>query len=193
MTVEIPNFIGLAGRKRSGKDTAAAVLESMGFQKLAFAAPMKHMLSVLLQYQGVDVDVVERMLEGDLKEVPTPFLGGRSPRYALQKLGTEWGRDMMGEDFWVEILVNASDQFPAVVVSDVRFPNEVEILKTKRKAEIFRITRPGLDIPADAHPSENKIDELVVDQEIENAAPSPEAFQQQFFAILMGAEAGDIQ
>ena len=40
----------------------------------------------------------EAHIEGALKEVPCELLGGKTPRYAMQTLGTEWGRDTDQQD-----------------------------------------------------------------------------------------------
>lgn len=159
-------IIGFTGRKRSGKDTAAAALIVNGHTRLSFAGPIKLMIRALLEYQGLGPEMIERMLEGDLKEVPTPYLGGRSPRYAMQTLGTEWGRDLMASNLWADILINTSGLFEEVVVSDVRFPNEVEKLKGVG-AKVIRVIRPG-NPTNDNHPSEAQIDDLPVDYEIVN-------------------------
>lgn len=181
---DVSDFVGLTGRKRSGKNTAALAYEAAGYTQMAFATPIKIMVIALLSYQGVDDETIGRMMDGDLKEVPTPFLAGRSPRHAMQTLGTEWGRKLMGEDIWIDMLVNASDQFEMVVVTDVRFPNEVEALRKRCHAEIVRITRPGL--PAgDGHASEAHIDTLEVDQDIVNDASSAEEFANTVARLLV--------
>ena len=181
-------LVGFTGRKRSGKDTAAAVFVHAGYHRLAFATPLKHMLGVLLQYQGVPASQAELMIEGNLKEVPSPFLGGRSPRHCMQTLGTEWGRGMVSDDLWVRTLVNTAQHFPLVVVSDVRFPNEVEAIK-RAGGVVYRVVRPGLSVE-DMHPSEAQIDTLEVDGELLNIAPSAEEFQLEVLALLQKPRAG---
>ncbi|AKU43579.1 nucleoside hydrolase [Caulobacter phage Seuss] len=169
-------FIGLAGRKRSGKNTAAEAGRAAGWLEMSFATPIKLMIGTLLAYQGVGEEVIQRMLHGDLKEQPTRFLGDKSPRQAMQLLGTEWGRDLMHPNLWANILVNAAwaEDFETVVVTDVRFPNEVDILR-ENGGSIFRIERPGLP-KDDTHASEAGIDELLVDEVLINDAPSAEAW-----------------
>lgn len=174
-------IIGFAGRKGAGKDTAARVFVASGWDHMKMAGALKAMLHSLLAYQGLDDDLIFRMLEGDLKEVDTPFLGGHSPRHAMKTLGTEWGREHMGEDFWVQIFMNSVDG-KDVVCSDVRFPNEVEAIQ-ERGGQVFRISRPGTVV--DDHPSEALIDELDVDAEIENHADSAPEFARDI-ALLMG-------
>ena len=167
-------IIGFCGRKRSGKDTAAAVAVQEGFMQLSFASPMKQMLRQLLHAQGARPHEIQAMLEGDLKEVPTPYFNDQSPRHAMQTLGTEWGRKALGDDFWVNTLMRTSSMYSRVVISDVRFPNEADAIRTKGGL-VFRITRPGL-ANNDNHPSEALIDKITVDGEIENSA-SLEEFQ----------------
>lgn len=159
-------IIGFAGRKRSGKDTAAAVLEPKGFARLSFAQPIKSMLGVFLGNQGLDPHTVVSMLEGDLKEEPSPYLQGQSPRYAMQTLGTEWGRNLLGGEIWVRALINRAHLYENVVISDVRFPNEVAAVQYAG-GKVYRISRPGLSV-VDDHASENQIDHLLVDGQILN-------------------------
>ena len=153
-------IVGLTGLRGSGKDTAAKVLYEQGFAHLKMAGPLKGMLDGLLLSQGVDRPTRQRMLEGDLKELPTPFLSGRSPRYAMQTLGTEWGRDLMAGNFWVETFERSCTQYRDVVCSDIRFPNEVDACDV-----VYRIDRGGA---ADVHPSEALIPTLKVDAVIYN-------------------------
>lgn len=175
-------IVGFTGRKRSGKDTAAAVYVQAGYTRLSFASPLKNMIAALLQYQGVPSSIIMDMIEGNAKEVPTPFLGGRSPRHCMQTLGTEWGRDLIKTNLWADVLINTARHFPLVVVSDVRFPNEVETIR-KAGGVVYRINRPGL-VANDHHSSEVQIDELDVDGELTNSAASAEEFQLEVLALL---------
>lgn len=159
-------IVGITGRKRSGKDTAAEGLAD--HTRLSFAAPIKLMIRALLVYRKCPEDLIERMLEGDLKEVPSPYLNGKTPRHAMQTLGTEWGRDLISEDLWVDAMIEVANDHDLVVCSDVRFPNEVTQLRAAGGVviRIFRPDRPVSDF--DNHPSETQIDELDVDFEITN-------------------------
>lgn len=158
-------LIGFTGRKRSGKDTAAAGLQALGFESLSFAFLMKEMLGVMLEHQGATDEEIHGMLYGDYKEVPTPLLGNRSPRHAMQTLGTEWGRCLIDTNIWVDATMRAAMQLPRVVIPDVRFHNEVKAIQD-RGGVVIRITRAGVAV--DQHESERWIDELEVDFELEN-------------------------
>ncbi|WP_291732376.1 hypothetical protein [Leisingera sp. F5] len=128
-----PRVIGLCGLAGSGKTTAAEFLEGLGYIRIAFADPLKAMLRALMASAGVPEDYAERMLAGDLKEAEIVDLGGRSPRYAMQTLGTEWGRNLMHPDFWVEIAMRRArdilDAGGRVVFEDVRMANEAAAVR----------------------------------------------------------------
>lgn len=147
--------IGLVGLKQAGKSTTADYLvRRHGFERGKFAAALKAMLRVLLLYRGAGDEIVERMIEGDLKEVSTPLLNWKTPREAMQTLGTEWGRDCVHPDLWVDTETERVGRSltRGVVFEDVRFPNEVAAIR-RMGGRIWQIDRPGLPLP-DLHVSE---------------------------------------
>jgi hypothetical protein len=165
-------LIAFTGLKGSGKDTA---VQATARVNVKFATLLKKMIETLLVEQGVDRQTIHRMLEGDLKEVPSPYLNGRTPRHAMQTIGTEWGRNCMGEDIWVNLTMNVVDACPgAVAISDARFPNEVAAIQA-RGGKVYRIDR-GLP-QNDLHPSEASILDLAVDGVIINDFSSAEEFR----------------
>lgn len=139
-----PRLIALTGAAGSGKSTAASYLvEHHGYVRVRFAQPLKDMMAAL----GLD----ERHIEGDLKQTPMEELSGQTPRYAMQTLGTEWGRNCMGDDFWVNLWRQDALRHERVVVDDCRFPNEAEAIHALG-GKIIKITgRGGI---AGAHASE---------------------------------------
>lgn len=175
-------IVGFCGRKGSGKDTASEVFERHGAVHIKFAGALKSMLVTLLLFQGVEEDVVFRMIEGDLKEIPSDYLGGRSPRYAMQTIGTEWARDLMAPDLWVQVFKAAASKFPLVVCSDVRFPNEVKAINDLG-GQVYRVERLGVD-RTDEHPSESMIDLLDVDGTLYNAGTSIPDFHQHIYEMF---------
>lgn len=128
-------LIALHGPAGSGKSHAASILvEEFGFARMKFAGPLKTMLHTLLTYAGVPERELTRYSEGDLKETPIDLLEGKTPRHLMVTLGTEWGRDLIGPDLWVNLAMQPILEHLAaglsVVVDDCRFVNEArEIIK----------------------------------------------------------------
>jgi len=149
----IIGFTGLAG---SGKSTAAKHLIQMhGFARGKFAGALKDMFRALLLYRRVDPTLIERMIDGDLKETASPALNGRTPRHAMQTLGTEWGRNCMDANLWVDTEIDATANQSRLVFDDVRFPNEAEAVLAAGGV-IVHIERPGSGRIAAGHASEGQ-------------------------------------
>ncbi len=174
----------------AGKTTLAARLNTRyGYARMKMAGPLKSMLTAYLHSQGLSTKEVERMIEGDLKNEPSVYLGGRTPRHAMQTLGTEWGRDCMSTDFWVdaaaEQIENAIEKGLGVVVDDIRFPNEMEMIRDFGGI-VVRVRRPALEmvntkpwykrIFSKSHTSEGSLNGEVFDLEIVNGYTDPVEF-----------------
>ena len=136
-------LIGIAGKARSGKDTAAKyLLNKLGgdWYIASFADPMKEMLNVI----GVDT--------GDgFKDLPVNQYSV-STRHMLQTLGTEWGRNLISNDFWVDVFANMN-AYQCVIVPDIRFENEAELIR-EHGVLICIEGRGGID---GSHISERKL------------------------------------
>lgn len=158
-------LIGMVGLRRSGKDTAAAALIKHGYAGVKFAGALKAMLHAYLHYIGISPEDSERMIEGELKETPTVAFKNRTPRYAMQTLGTEWGRDLIHKNLWVNSTLRRAAMFDKAVITDARFQNEVQAIHDAGGV-IIRVTRPG--VSADSHISEQETASLKHDYEITN-------------------------
>ena len=144
----------------SGKTTAAERLVSHhGFRRIAFATPLKHMASGLLDAMGFSFAENYDRISGSRKEEMIPVLGITS-RDLQQKLGTEFGRKMIRESLWVDITMSVVQQCLAagesVVIDDMRFPNEYEALLAAG-ADCRRIVRPDATVTR-SHVSEGALD-----------------------------------
>lgn len=150
-------LIGLIGKRRSGKDTAADALLPFGYKRLKFADALKAMINALLWEAGCSVADREAMIEGTLKDSPTKFLCNQTPRWAMQTLGTEWGRKLIDPDIWVKLTLMKAKARAKVVITDVRFPNEAWAVRDAG-GTLIRIVRPSMNFRSDDHSSETEIE-----------------------------------
>lgn len=174
--MKTPLRIAFTGLKGSGKDTAAEVFTRRGYANVKFATPLKKMLYAFYESVGVKGRFASRKIDGDLKEVPCPYLNGQTPRWAMQSLGTEWGRLQISSTLWVDSAQRVFDQHHLIVVSDLRFENELEHLR-KNGFVIYRIER-SMDYERDLHASEQSILWMDVDHVLVNDFDSAEEFQE---------------
>ena len=188
------NAIGLTGYAGSGKDTAALGLIELGWERLAFADPLKECMLALnpIVTAAPDEHILRKQIEAGVTEL-TPGYGVTYLRLAqaveavgwteakklteirrlLQVFGTEVVRDHFGFDTWVNYA--RAHMLPGIdyVFTDVRFSNEVEMIH-RSGGLVVRITRPGVRA-VNAHASDD-IDNLLTDFTIDNDG-TPEALQ----------------
>jgi hypothetical protein len=164
-----PYILGLHGAIGCGKDTVAQRLCSHhGFEAMAFADPLRAGLLAMFDVCGL---TEQHFVDRALKETRTPALNGRSPRHAMRSLGTEWGRDALGDDVWLtvaaarlQMLINEGVQ--RIVITDVRFPNEAEALR-ELGGEIAMVFRPGREA-TEEHRSDHSLHLCALDWTIYN-------------------------
>lgn len=150
-------IVGLTGKAGSGKDTAAdslcEALQARGkrTKTMAFADPIRAALAAM----GVPTSYI---YQRHLKEVEIPGWGA-SYRKLSQTLGTEWGRELIGNDFWVRRLADRVVELgmltrlpDVLVITDVRMQNEADWVKT-RLGLLVHVVRPDLGTVRD-HASE---------------------------------------
>lgn len=161
--------IGLAGWARSGKDTVADYLvESHGYTKMSFAAPMKEAMYRLNPRITVN-EIANTALRVGIDVYGWDGIKERSPdvRGLLQRFGTEVGREMFGNDFWVTAAIKEIPDGAKAVFSDVRYPNEADAVR-KLGGKVWRVSRPGVG-PANDHESEHALNDYKFDQVVENS------------------------
>lgn len=174
-------IIGLSGYARCGKDAAAEVLVSKyGFTRVAFADKLRECIYQLnpvvtvKPYFNWGTEPPNGMTRVFLQEVidvygwdgykETEY--GPEIRRLLQRLGTEAGRDLLGDNIWVDAALTGHPTDAKIVVTDVRFPNEAERIK-ELGGLLVRVSRPGVKA-VNAHASETSLDDWDFDYTLEN-------------------------
>lgn len=128
--------IGLTGFVGSGKTTVSNwFTQNHSFRRLSFAEPLRKMIMSL----GVPEEVLRDPI---LKEQPHPALLGRSPRFAMETLGTGWGRQTMHPHFWVGHFALAARSGKFIICDDVRYQNEVEAIR-ELGGRVYKLIVPG--------------------------------------------------
>lgn len=132
-------IIGISGFINSGKNTVAKELTDVyGFRRDSFAASLKDACSVIFGWP-------RDMIEGETsesrqwREQVDPWWAEKlgipnfSPRLALQFIGTDVLRNHFNPDLWFLTVENRIHKDPErhVVISDVRFPNEIKFIQDK--------------------------------------------------------------
>lgn len=151
-----PALIGLLGKKRSGKDTAAGILvQDHGFVRYAFADPLKaaalHVdpfISDGWHYSRLSEMILARG-EERAKELP-------EVRQVWQRLGVAM-REHVDPDVWLNATMrNVLTEDRPVVLTDVRFPNEADAIEAAGGL-LVRVVRASAPTD-DAHVSETALD-----------------------------------
>lgn len=166
--------LGICGHAGAGKDMVADYLvKELSFVRIAFALPIKQMAS---EYFFVNGD--------DLQRSDKP----EKVRKLLQMLGTEVGR-AYDPDIWVEhMIVNILNApFDRIIVTDVRFPNEAEMLVKKFNADLIFIRRPlnpNIGARMMEHASETSIEQIPFDL-FRTAFVNPEGRQEEMLKEIL--------
>lgn len=181
-------IIGFTGKAGSGKDTAVDYLVTRhGFVKHGFSSALYEEVSTAF---GV---TTERLKERATKEVMQDWLTLRtcsdkafvemilaskekdldtwcSPRYVLQRWGTEYRR-VQDDRYWIMQMDSFADRAasygkPGIAVPDCRFENEARWV-LGQGGVVVRISRPGIT-PVAEHSSEAELPSVLVDFSILN-------------------------
>jgi hypothetical protein len=171
-------LIGLTGKKGSGKDTIAIKLKEHGYVQYAFADPLKKGIQQLYNLSD------EQLYDETAKEIEDPRWGV-TPRQLFQIIGTEIFQNIIHQ--YLDLKISPKQHWTflfeewyhkklqenpniKVVVSDIRFPHELECIKALG-GKIIKIVRPEFNHNLDKHSSETLIDQMPtenIDYLIEN-------------------------
>ena len=168
-------IIGLVGYIGSGKGTVGDILvRNHGYTKFAFADALKDAVSTIFLWP-------RGLLEGDSnasrafrERVDTWWshkLGYEvTPRLILQKFGTEACRNGIADNIWIAALEKRIAGYDDVVISDCRFPNEIDFIRSAGGV-IIRVKRgddPSPEELSKLHISETAWNSYVPDRTILN-------------------------
>ena len=140
-------LIGLVGFIGSGKGTVSDILQTKkGFHKISFADSLKDAVAAVFGWP-------RHLLEGDtiesraFRETVDEFWSSKlekdiTPRWVLQNVGTEVFRNGFHDNIWIYSVERKlqENRHRNIVVSDVRFPNEIEAIR-KNGGHIVRVIR----------------------------------------------------
>lgn len=176
--------VGLYGYAGAGKDTAAEYLvDEHGFTRVSFADKIREFalavddhVPVIVPGLGDEPDQQTWMRLSEFLESQghdwTEAKKNLEVRRMLQRLGTEGGRFVLGENVWVDAAL--ADLPPGnLVFTDMRFPNEYEAIVHRLKGIAVRINRPGV-APVNAHASDSSLDDHLFHANITNAGTPEE-------------------
>lgn len=161
-------IIALSGWARSGKDTVANYLvEHHGYTKVSFADPMRDALYRLnpeiRDMTGLVYGFRQAVNLFGWEDMKTYF-----PEYRglMQRMGTEVGREMFGEDFWVKQALKKITPGQNVVFADCRYQNEASEVR-RVGGLVWRVEREG-NLSANSHTSEHDLDNYMFDLILSN-------------------------
>ena len=153
--------VGLSGYAGAGKSTAAQALVDKGWHLAKFAEGVRRAALAIDPYVS---SFPSRRLSGVVNDHGWEKAKETvEVRRILQVVGTEAGRAIHGEECWNQYFLRNLPACRDVVVDDVRFQNEVDLIHSLGGV-VFRVIRPGT-APGD-HATENQ--ELEFDDVLPN-------------------------
>jgi len=174
----------ISGQKRTGKSTfakqiaglAAGRHEDVEIARMAYADPI-HDTILRLVGRPVNDPSFDRDSEIESEKYldlqhPLRYFG-HSYRDLLISFGTDWGRRMVDENIWTEILAERIAKFsdPAkkqlVIVDDLRIPNEKRILLNRLEhyigGDVFEHVHVNIVLPRADQPKLSWMQRKVID------------------------------
>jgi len=128
----IVGFVGLIG---AGKDTAADYLVNFhGFRRDSFANTLKDAVAAVFGWDRIMLEGRTAQARKWREEVDTWWadrlgIPNLTPRWVLQYWGTEVCRQGFHDDIWIASVENKMRKTKDnIVISDVRFPNEIKAI-----------------------------------------------------------------
>jgi len=137
-------IIGIAGLAGSGKDTVGEAIQAFGklekenWEIKKFAGTLKQIASLLT---GLKPEVFESQ-EHKSRNLGKEW-GHMTIREMLQRIGTEAMRDNLHPNVWVNALFSDYDHNNRWIITDLRFPNELQAIQN-HNGMLIKVVRPGV-------------------------------------------------
>lgn len=177
--------IGLTGFAQTGKDETGKILNKFGFSRVSLGDPLRKGIYninpyVFVEYKTINHDVYKSIyqkfhtLTVRLQDI-VDFIGWDEAkkipevRRLLQYYGTEGGREIFGDKIWIDTADKYifDNQLKRIVITDIRFQNELEWLRNKDNNILIKIKREGV-MPINSHISDRGIPDQLCDFIINN-------------------------
>ena len=174
-------LIGLCGPAGSGKSSlATAFALNTGWCMLSFADPVRKMLEAMNPIVG-DSRYLDLVNQYGYDEAKRRF---PEVRALLQKLGTEAGRGVLGDDVWTKFAtprIHSGVYWAGgVIIDDVRMTNEAELIR-ELGGVVIRVQREGVRATS-THVSERL--QFPVDDVVDNKQSVEETVEELKWRIL---------
>lgn len=131
------NIYGLSGRAGAGKTTIANYLQSKGCIPITFAEPVKLVTEIIFgfDYEMLLGETPESRVQ---RETLRDEIWNKTPREALEYIGTDLFRDCFDNKIWIKIalrkILEESKKNPDkkinFIITDCRFVNEIDVIKS---------------------------------------------------------------
>ena len=191
-------IISITGKIGSGKDTIADIIMQYtpyhDWEIKKFAGKLKVIAEILSGVPKINFE------DQEFKKQDMGPEWGMTYRDLLQKLGTEAMRNGLHENVWVNALfadygantvaigtnefnITETDELPNWIITDCRFPNELEAVKT-HKGITIKVIRDSGNTIGTTHASETALDDYTEWDYVVDNNGSIEDLKTQVFSIL---------
>lgn len=187
-----PLIVAFSGGQGAGKNTAANLLVGeYGYKIRAFADPIYEILfetdPIIFTgkscIRGKHSRLSELLETESIDDIKRKYPEVRS---LLQKIGTEWGRAIHGQNCWVECLMRSRPRLELTAIPDLRFANEWLFVRGMGGI-LIHIDNPRAVVVNPEHASEQFDTRAAADYIVENSGTVDE-----FYAKLRRAMDGNV-
>ena len=155
----------VTGKTGADKTTLISSLlaDNHNFVDFALADKLKELTFKLLKLFKVDIKELDDLYDDNKYDY----------REYLQQIGTECCRNVFGDNFWCKLLdediEKALKDGKNVIISDIRYPNEINYFKNKySNYQVFTVKVVRKDSETNDHSSEKEVDNIDANITIKN-------------------------